>query len=381
MRNYLLARRALHPGAWWVWALCIAAIVSMTTNPLVLAMAWASLTYVVVARRGSSPWAKAFPVYMVIAAWIVIYRIGMYVLVGNKIGVTPLVNLPEIPLPEWVQGITLLGPIYWQGLSYATLGGLSMGTMIVAVGAANSLANPKQLVKSLPGALGEVGTAVTIGIALAPQMAISAQRIHRARALRGDDSRGVRAFARILMPVFQDTLDHSLALAASMDARGYGANRRVDPVQRRLTEALSLIGIVGVCVGLFTLLDASAPSYVAIPCLIGGVGLMAVGMWVASAGIERSVYHKMPWGVAEWITCVSAIIPLVIALAAPKLTGDLFLSAFITTCALTVATVPGFLTPQVPFAPTRRNRPMRRPVGRSRSTKTTVIKTQEAAIR
>ena len=72
----------------------------------------------------------------------------------------------------------------------------------------------------------------------------------------GDDAKGVRGFARILMPVFQDTLDRSLALANSMDARGYGRQAHVSKFQQRVTSIFGALGILGVTVGLFVVLDA-----------------------------------------------------------------------------------------------------------------------------
>ena len=43
--------RALHPGAWWLWAIGMAAAVSMTTNPLLLLVAIAVLTAVTINLR------------------------------------------------------------------------------------------------------------------------------------------------------------------------------------------------------------------------------------------------------------------------------------------------------------------------------------------
>lgn len=47
--------RALHPIAWWLWALGLATVASRTTNPLLLAVLLAVVGYVVVARRGMRP--------------------------------------------------------------------------------------------------------------------------------------------------------------------------------------------------------------------------------------------------------------------------------------------------------------------------------------
>ncbi|HEU5266365.1 MAG TPA: hypothetical protein VFU35_06675, partial [Jatrophihabitans sp.] len=63
MVNHLTAARvprALHPIAWWVWALGLVVAVTRTTNPLLLILVLAVLAFVVAQRRGDAPWARAF---------------------------------------------------------------------------------------------------------------------------------------------------------------------------------------------------------------------------------------------------------------------------------------------------------------------------------
>jgi energy-coupling factor transport system permease protein len=56
--------RALHPVAWWLWALCLATAVSATTNPLLLLLVLCVLGVVVSNRRTEAPWARAFKYYL-----------------------------------------------------------------------------------------------------------------------------------------------------------------------------------------------------------------------------------------------------------------------------------------------------------------------------
>ena len=57
--------RALHPVAWWLWALGLAVAASRTTNPLLLGAVIGVATWVVMARRSDAPWAKAFRLYVI----------------------------------------------------------------------------------------------------------------------------------------------------------------------------------------------------------------------------------------------------------------------------------------------------------------------------
>ena len=55
---------------------------------------------------------------------------------------------------------------------------------------------------------------VVIALSVAPQLIESIQRVHRARRLRGDSARNLRALRTVAMPVLADAIDRSLALAA-----------------------------------------------------------------------------------------------------------------------------------------------------------------------
>ena len=367
LKRYLLSRRLIHPMAWWVWALGIAGTISLSSNLYVLAMALVALCFVVAQRRGASPWARAFPIYFLICGWIVVYRLVMHVLVGAKIGEMELFHIPPLTLPEWVAGINVFGTVYAEGLLMSATQGLVLGTMIVAVGAANSLADPKKLIKALPGALGDLGTAIVIGISIAPQMAESAYRIHRARTLRGDDTRGVRGFARILMPVFQDTLDRSLALASSLDARGYGRRADTPLIEQRITSVFGALGIIGATIGIFVVLDGRAPMFIAVPVLLVGAGFLVISLVIASRRKTSTTYDQLPWAGAEWLTSLCGLVPLAMALLEYRLNPASMVTTWmplhlptqvplLVILGMVVAALPGFFTPRLPRATFRARR-------------------------
>ena len=99
--------------------------------------------------------------------------------------------------------------------------GARLATLIVCVGAANALADPRRLLRSLPLALHSVGTAVVVAIGLVPQLIASTMRVRRAAALRSVKSRRLR-LRRMVGPVVDDAVSRTLSLAVSMEARGFG---------------------------------------------------------------------------------------------------------------------------------------------------------------
>jgi len=309
--------RELHPGAWWIWALGLAAAASVLTNPFLLVLEVAVAGFVVVMRRSDQPWSRSFRLYLLLGIVIIVVRVVFRVLVGGGV-VTPedtvLIDLPRIPLPHWVLGIHLLGPVTAASVLAGLYDGLRLATIVICVGAANALANPKRLLKALPPALYEVGSALVISVSVLPQLAESVQRVRRARELRGTGAAGrgdrrIGRLRRIVVPVLEDALERSLALAAGMDARGYGRSGATPVGQRRLTGGLLLTALVGIGAGSYGLLDETAPRWMSTPMLVLGVCLAIGGLWSAGRRVRRTRYRADRWraediGVALTGLCV-----------------------------------------------------------------------------
>lgn len=306
-----MARRArdLHPGAWWIWALGLAVGASVTTNPMLLLLEIGVAGLVVALRRGDHPWSSAFRLYLVLGVVIVVVRVVFRIVLGDGYDASPvLVRLPQIPLPHWVMGITLLGPVHRDAVLSGTYAGLQLATLVICVGAANALANPKRLLKSVPPALYEIGTALVIAISVLPQLAESLQRVRAARALRAAGTSRLGGLRRIVVPVLEDALERSLALAAGMDTRGYGRAGELGRGRRHTTGALMVGGLIGLCVGTYALLDQTTPRVLSTPVLVLGVVLAVGGLWSAGARVERTRYRPDRWRPAELAVAASGVL-------------------------------------------------------------------------
>ncbi|WP_284303340.1 hypothetical protein [Mobilicoccus caccae] len=88
------------------------------------------------------------------------------------------------------------------------------------------------------------------------------------------------------LPVVAGALERSLQLAASMESRGYGRAGRGGVRRQRRATWCSVAGIVGVCVGVFGLLDARTPVAVAAP-LVGAGLVLAVGALALGGASDR----------------------------------------------------------------------------------------------
>jgi energy-coupling factor transport system permease protein len=247
------------------------------------------------ARRSDQPWANSFRLYVWLGVVIVVVRVLFRLVVGGPYGETVLLDLPQVPLPDWVAGITLLGPITRESVLAGLYDGMRLGTIVICIGAANALANPKRLLRSVPSALYEIGTALVVAVTVLPQFADSVRRVRAAQGLRAGENGRLGRLRRLLVPVLEDALERSLALAAGMDTRGYGRATGMTVRQRRTTGVLMLLGLCGVCVGVYAVLDRTAPRYLALPMLLGGAVVAVAGLASAGRRVERTRYRPDPW--------------------------------------------------------------------------------------
>ncbi|MEU5052487.1 CbiQ family ECF transporter T component [Streptomyces sp. NPDC021096] len=296
---------ALHAGAWWVWALGLATAASRTTNPLLLALLVGVAGYVVAVCRTDAPWARSYGAFLKLGLAVIGIRLVFAVVLGSPIpGTHVLVTLPEVPLPEWARGVRVGGRVTAEGLVFALYDGLKLATLLGCVGAANALANPARLLKSLPGALYEAGVAVVVAMTFAPNLVADVQRLRAARRLRGRPDRGLKALLQVGLPVLEGALERSVALAAAMDARGYGRTAEVPRAVRHTTSALTLGGLLGVCAGTYGLLGDTGAGY-GMPLLVAGLAAALAGLRLGGRRSVRTRYRPDRWGARAWLVSAS----------------------------------------------------------------------------
>jgi energy-coupling factor transport system permease protein len=367
--------RALHPGAWWLWATGLAAAASRTTNPLLLGLVLAVAGYVVVARRTTAPWSRAYGFYLRMGIVVVAIRVVFAALFGAPVPGHVLVTLPEVELPDWAAGVRLGGAVTVEGVAGAVYAGLQLATMLACVGAANALANPRRMLRAVPGALYEVGVAVVVALSFTPQLVEGVSRVRAARRLRGRRHTGIRGLRGVAMPVLEGSLERSLELAAAMDARGFGrtaaqlsGSRRGSLLRepdnsaaaRRRSGAVTLAGLLGVCAGLYGLLDAGSPGLLGLPVLALGAAVAAVGLHLGGRRSARTRYRPDRWGRQEWLVSGCGIVAATAAVVASVSTPDAMFPStsplavpalpLLPGLGLLVAVLPAWLSPPPPDA-------------------------------
>ncbi|MPZ53172.1 MAG: energy-coupling factor transporter transmembrane protein EcfT [Acidimicrobiia bacterium] len=302
----------IHPAAWWVWALGVAIAVTRTTNPLIHLLLVAA-TLAVVSIHGRM---RDLRLYLVLGLLIVITRVGFRVFLGSDPTGDILFSLPRIDLPGWMTGVSIGGPVSTESLLAALFEGLRLGVMVIAFGAANALTDVRRLLALVPGALYEAGTALVIGLTIAPRLVETTRRVARAQELRGIAVRGPSRVSRIMVPVLVGSLDDSVTLAASMDARGYGRVGAVDRKTRLQSASALLSGVIGVLIGSYALLDTTS-GLPGPALLLGGVILAGIGVRVGGRGVNRTQYRVDVWnGTSLVITVIGVAVAVAVSIGA-----------------------------------------------------------------
>ena len=293
-------RRSLHPFAWWAWGIGIAVTASQTPGTLALILLCIGAAMVVYSKKSDQPWAKAFAIGVRLGLIAFLIRMIIGVSLSVPIPGNTLFTLPTIPLPDWMAGIRIGGPVTSERLAITATEGLTFFTLILAIAAASALANPKQGLRALPGVMHQAGVALIISTTLIPHFVTSIQRVKQARRLRGDQQR--IAFRKIAVPIFEDSLQRAINLGAAMESRGYGFND--SSTGRRFGSQILLSSVVVITIGVSLFLAAINGAAIAFGF---GMILLVAGLLVANKSTKRTRYRPQIWERAEWVVVATSI--------------------------------------------------------------------------
>jgi len=157
---------------------------------------------------------------------------------------------------------------------------------------------------------------VTVALAFAPELVLSIAGVREARRLRGRPTGGLRGLRGMAVPVLEGSLDRSLQLAASMDARGYGRRQTLGVGVRRLATAGILVGLLLVAAGVYGIVEPGSIFGLGLPVFALGALLSAAAMVAGGRRTARTRYRPDRWGWREWVVTISGAVALVAVAAA-----------------------------------------------------------------
>lgn len=222
------------------WSATCLFIVLFTTNPvykaLVLAAAFTALGAGAGLRRIRG-WLTAVTL---IAAFATLLNF-----ISAHLGATVLFELPpQIP--------ALGGPYTLEALAFGFVGGITIAAAILSAAPFSVLLASHEVVDALPAALSRTGTVIAASLNLVPAVATSFVEVTEAQRLRGWRPRGPRSWSEIVVPVVLTSIEGSIQLAESMEARGFGSGPRTAAKPSRMQRSdWSLVAASALALALF----------------------------------------------------------------------------------------------------------------------------------
>ena len=211
------------------WSAACLFIVLFTSNPAYRVLVLMAAFGTVVARAG---FPRIKPLLLGVAA--IASFDALLNFVSAHVGGTVLFELPP-----WLPALG--GDYTLEALAYGVAGGVTIAAAILAAAPFSLLLSTDEVVDALPRALSRTGTAIAASLNLVPSIGGSFTEVSEAQRLRGWRPRGLRSLEEIVVPVVLTSVEGSIQLAESMEARGFGSGPRTlfeRPALRRADRLL-----------------------------------------------------------------------------------------------------------------------------------------------
>ncbi|MGD0834511.1 MAG: energy-coupling factor transporter transmembrane protein EcfT [Candidatus Dormibacteria bacterium] len=205
----------MNPRALAAWVAAVLLVSLASGDPAVRALTLAAALAVVLTRR--RPDVRVRPALAAVGCASLL-AVLLSLLVSHT-GNTQLVDLPP-----WLPAIG--GRLTLEGAAYGVNLALGMASCFVAGVSLSLVAEPYQLVDSLPAPLSRTAAALGAALTLVPRLGHSFVAVREAQQMRGWRARGIRSWSAVVVPSVLTAIEGSVLLAEAMDARAFGSGPR-----------------------------------------------------------------------------------------------------------------------------------------------------------
>lgn len=213
----------LHAVTWLVWAVAAAASVQLAPSPVYVALVIAISVLMVDSHRLDGTLARAFPILVTLGVAFAVLRVVLTTLTTHGGPASDVwATLPATTLPQLLGGFTVGGTIEGQVVLQSAAQAFAVVGILAAFGAFNAVASHHELLQAAPRAFHEPGLIVTVALAFVPSTMAAVGAAREADRCR-TGGRVVRRgrLVRLAVPIVESGLERAMALAESMDARGF----------------------------------------------------------------------------------------------------------------------------------------------------------------
>ncbi|MGI8426296.1 MAG: energy-coupling factor transporter transmembrane component T family protein [Actinomycetota bacterium] len=290
-----------------VWLISGLVIVLALDSPIAASVAIASAACVAALAADRRP----FRLFLAVGLFAMVTRTVLFALSGHE-GTHVLFRLPEASLPAPFGGAVFGGVVTREVLINGLSEGLRLAAILALFGAFASLANTVDLVQLVPNFLFDAGLVLAIGMTLTPQMVRSARDMREAQQMRGGNG-GFFNLPRILVPLLAVAMERSIALAESMDSRGYATSTGHSQREGRWragTVVAALWTTAAAC-----LWALGKGERIAAAAAVGGVAAIFVCVRSVSKMGQRTRYRFQRWETLDRLVAASSAVAALAAVA------------------------------------------------------------------
>jgi energy-coupling factor transport system permease protein len=195
-------------------------------------------------------------------------------------------------VPRLLGGFTVGGAVSLPVVMQAAAESFAIIGIMAAFGAFNAVVSHHELIQVVPRAFYEVGLIVTVAVAFVPSTIGAVQRVIEADRARVGGQRPPRRgrLVRRAVPLIESGAEQAIALAESMDSRGFA---RADATA---TDKAAATGALIALLALAAAFVALVARATVVAAVLGAVGCAAivVAISVASKAADRPRYRPRP---------------------------------------------------------------------------------------
>jgi energy-coupling factor transport system permease protein len=266
-------------------------------NPLYLVLLLGVVGVLYAAIGARHPQERGWAMLLRLAAWLVLLVVPINAL-SIHVGSHVLFRLPD----RWplVGGIVTL-----EGVVAGGVNALSLFTLMLLFVCFNLEISQSQLLRLTPAFVYEAGLVLSIGLTFVPQMMVSAREIREAQLIRGHRTRRVRDALPFVIALLTTGLEHSFALAESMESRGFGRTRGLSQRGDLWLKGLTVLGLMGLLSGLFMRTYYPSMRVAGWALAAAGAGLMLGAFWMQGRRVLRVHYRREDWSWLDGVVLIA----------------------------------------------------------------------------
>jgi energy-coupling factor transport system permease protein len=297
-----------HTWTWVFWLVAAAVPAFIMHNPFYLALLLGAAWLLYNALGRTTPIGSSWGSFVKLGIFLFALAIPFNAL-SVHIGRIVLFRLPE----SWP---IIGGAITLEAVIAGAVSGLTLLTILAVFAAFNAVVDHYQLLRATPSFLFQAGVVISIAITFVPQMVLSAREIRQAQRIRGHRFRGLRDLLPLVIPLLANSLERSIQLAETMEARGFGSAVSLPSRRRAVLSQLGLLAaLVSVLVGLSLLAFYQRGQIWAWLLVASGViGLLAFFAFHGRQ-VKRTRYRRQSWRAPDTAAVIASAISLAIIVA------------------------------------------------------------------